>query len=290
MRTKIFHKEETLSKRPQDQYVKLGTINTRYWQRGDQGSPVILIHGLGASADIWMHNVKALAQNHQVYVPDVVGFGKTDKPDREYTAALFPTFINDFIRALNINKPTLIGNSLGGGIALQYTLLYPDKVDKLVLVDSAGFGIDAPLPLRLVSLPLIGELMTWPGRFEAYFYFKDAVYDHSVLNKEFIDIYNEIHSLPGNQKSLLKVIRSIVSFRGGNREMLEPVIKNLHRITQPTLILWGKQDRVLPLKHASFAKEKISNSKLHIFDRCGHMPQYERPEDFNKVVLEFLAK
>ncbi len=274
----------------EDNYIGIGSVNTRYWRRGDQGSPVILIHGLGASADMWMHNVEALAQRHRVYVPDVIGFGKTDKPDIEYTAATFPTFLNGFMRALNIEKPTLIGNSLGGGIALQYTLLYPDNVDKLVLVDSAGLGIHAPLPLRLVSLPIVGELMTRPSRFEAYFYFRDAVHDPSVLTKEFVDIYHEIHSLPGNQKSLLKVIRSIVSFRGGNKEVLTPVINNLHRIMQPTLILWGKQDKVLPLKHAYFAEKKIPNGHLHIFDPCGHMPQYERPEDFNRVVLEFLAK
>jgi pimeloyl-ACP methyl ester carboxylesterase len=275
---------------PQDNYIRIGMLNTRYWQRGDTGSPVILIHGLGASADIWMHNIEALARRHRVYAPDVVGFGKTDKPDTEYSAALFPTFINDFMRTLNIEKPTLVGNSLGGGIALQYALLYPEKVDKLVLVDSAGFGADAPLPLRLVSLPLVGELMTRPSRFEAYVYFRHAVYDPAVLTREFVDIYHEIHALPGNQTSLLKVIRSILSFRGGNREMLGPVMSNLHRITHPTLILWGTHDKVLPLRHAAVGKERMPNAQLHIFDHCGHMPQYEKPEEFNQVVEAFLSE
>ena len=275
---------------PQDKYIKIGAINTRYWHQGDQGAPVILIHGLGVSADIWMHNIEALAQRYRVYVPDVIGFGKTDKPDTEYTAALFATFINDFMSALNIEKPTLIGNSLGGGIALQYTLLYPDKVDKLVLVDSAGLGIDASLPLRLVSLPLVGELVTRPSRFEAYLFFREAVDDPAVLTKEFVDIYHEIHAMPGNQKSLLRVIRSILSFKGGKREVLGPVINNLHRITQPTLVLWGDHDKILPMKHAYVAKEKMPNAQLHIFENCGHMPQYEKPEEFNRMILEFLAE
>ncbi|MBN2255897.1 MAG: alpha/beta fold hydrolase [Deltaproteobacteria bacterium] len=275
---------------PQDNYINLGPLTARYWQRGDKGSPVILIHGLGASADIWMHNVDALARRHRVYVPDVVGFGKTDKPDTEYTAALFSTFISDFMRALNIEQPTLIGNSLGGGIALQYALLYPERVDKLVLVDSAGFGFDAPISLRLVSLPIVGELLTRPGRFEAYFYFRHAVHDPAVLTREFVDTYQEIHSLPGNQEALLKVIRSVLSFRGGKTEMLGPVMNNLHRITNPTLILWGKHDRVLPLKHAAVGKEKIPNAELYVFDDCGHMPQYERPDEFNRVVEEFLSE
>jgi len=273
-----------------DNFVRTGAFNTRYWQMGDQGSPIILIHGLGASADIWMHNVEALAQNHRVYVPDLVGFGKTDKPDTEYTASLFSTFINDFMRTLKIEKPSLVGNSLGGGIALQYTLLYPENVDKLVTVDSAGLGVEAPLTLRLASLPLLGELMTRPGRSEVYLYFRHAVYDTSILTKEFVDIFHEIHSLPGNQKSLLKAIRSIVSFRGGKNEMVGPVMNNLHLINQPALIIWGREDKVLPLKHAYFAKEKLPNSKIHIFEHCGHMPQYERPGEFNRVVLEFLSQ
>jgi 4,5:9,10-diseco-3-hydroxy-5,9,17-trioxoandrosta-1(10),2-diene-4-oate hydrolase len=275
---------------PQDKYITLGSLTARYWQRGDKGSPVILIHGLGASADIWMHNIDALARKHRVYVPDVVGFGKTDKPDTEYTAALFSTFLSDFVKALNIEKPALIGNSLGGGIALQYTLLYPERVDKLVLVDSAGFGFDSPLSLRLVSLPLVGELVTRPSRFEAYVYFRHAMYDPAVLTREFVDTYHKIHSLPGHQTSLLKVIRSLLSFKGGKKEMLGPVMNNLQRITHPTLILWGRNDRVLPVTHAMVGKDVMPNARLHVFDRCGHMPHYEKPEEFNEIVEDFLSE
>jgi len=275
---------------PQDRYIDAGTIKVRYWALGEKGSPVILIHGLGASAEIWMHDVEALSIHHRVYVPDLVGFGKTGKPEREYTPALFITFLHEFIRALKIETPTLIGNSLGGGIALQYALLYPHNVDKLVLVDSAGLGIDAPLSLRIVSLPLVGELLARPSRIEAYVYFRGAVYDRSLLTKEFVDIYHKIHAQPGNQESLLKVIRALVSFRGGHAEMLNPVLTNLDRIRHPTLILWGRQDKVLPLSHAYVAQRTIPHSVLHIFDKCGHMPQFEKPEEFCRVVLEFLAQ
>lgn len=274
--------------RYKDKYVTIGSIHTRYWQQGGMGSPVVLIHGLGASVDIWMHAIDTLAQAHRVYALDLVGFGKTDKPDTEYGAALFPTFLNRFIRVMNIENATLIGNSLGGGIALQYALLYPHSVSRLVLVDSAGFGADASLSLRALSLPLVGELMTRPSRFEAYVYFRHAVHDPSVLTKEFIDTYRELHSLPGNQTSLLKAIRAILSFRGGKKELLNPILNNIHRIAAPTLIIWGRQDRVLPLRHAYTAKKMLPHSQLHILDSCGHMPQYERPEEFNRIVLQFL--
>jgi len=275
---------------PQNHYLKAGAITTRYWIAGDHGSPVILIHGLGASADIWIHNIEVLAQHHRVYVPDLVGFGRADKPEMHYTPTIFTTFLNDFIGALHIEKPSLIGNSLGGGIALHYILLYQDNVDRLVLVDSAGLGKETSIPLRLVSIPILGELMTYPTRMEAYFYFIGAVHDRSVLTKAFVDLYHNIHSQAGAQKSLLKVLRSIANVWGGKNEILAPIQRHLHMITQPTLIIWGKQDKVLPLKHAYVGAEKIPDAKLQIIDDCGHMPQFERPDEFNSAVLEFLSR
>ena len=282
-------KEITMQQQfPRDNYIKAGEVNTRYWALGDQGSPVILIHGLGASADIWQKNVETLSKHHRVYVPDLVGFGRSDKPDIEYTPSSAARFIYDFMNALNIEKATLMGYSLGGGISLQFSLEYPDKVDKIVLVDSAGLGSKVIFPLRLLSLPFIGKLMTRPSRKGVYLYFRDAVYDRKLLNEDFIDLYYELHSLPGAQESLLRVIRTAIGIRGAREKLVAPIMNNLEKINQPTLIVWGKQDKVIPLEHAYFAKERIPNSQLHVFDPCGHMPQFERPEEFNNLVLEFL--
>ena len=278
-----------MPRKPKDHYIKVGNINTRYWVLGDQGVPVILIHGLGASAEIWQKNVEALAEQYRVYVPDLVGFGRSDKPSVDYSPSYFTGFINDFMNALNIKRTCLVGNSLGGGIALQYALQFPHKVEKLVLVDSAGLGKEVTFPLRLMSLPVIGELMTRPSRKGVYLYFKPAVGDPVLLTEDFIDLYYELHSLPGAQKSMLRVLRSISNIRGGRTKILRTVMARLHTITVPTLIVWGKQDKVLPVRHAYVANEKILNSKVHILDPCGHMPQFERPEEFNRIVLEFLS-
>ena len=276
-------------RKPKDHYIKVGNINTRYWALGDQGSPVILIHGLGASAEIWQKNVEALAEQYRVYVPDLVGFGRSDKPDIEYTPFSAARFVYDFMNALNIESASLVGNSLGGGIAVQCALQFPHKVEKLVLVDSAGFGRKVIFPLRLISLPFIGELLTRPSRERVYLYFKLAIYDPALLTEDFIDLYYELHSLPGAQKSMLRVLRSISNIRGGRTKILRTVMVRLNVITAPVLIVWGKQDKVLPVRHAYVANEKILNSKVHILDPCGHMPQFERPEEFNRIVLEFLS-
>ena len=278
-----------MPRKPKDQYVKAGNINTRYWALGDQGSPVILIHGLGASAEIWQKNVDTLAECHRVYVPDMVGFGRSDKQNIEFTLSSAARFINNFMNAMNIERASLVGNSLGGGIAVQCALQFPHKVERLALVDSAGFGRKVIFPLRLISLPFIGELLTRPSRKGMYLYFKPAVYDPTLLTEDFIDLYYELHSLPGAQKSLLGALRSISNIRGVRTEVLRPLMARLHTITVPTLIVWGKQDKVLPVKHAYVANEKIFNSKVQIFDPCGHMPQFEKPEEFNRIVLEFLS-
>jgi pimeloyl-ACP methyl ester carboxylesterase len=273
---------------PEDQYVKAGAINTRYWVAGNQENCIILIHGLGASAEIWLHNIAALAKDHTVFVPDLPGFGRSEQPPPSFYPSDYAVFIDNFMEALNIQKASLIGQSLGGGIALQYALQFSQKVEKLVLVDCAGFGKDVRWTLKLMSLPGIGELVTYPTRLGVALFFKFAVREPAVITKEFIDIYYTLFNQPGFQTFLLKITRMLVDIHGVKEEALVPVINNLHKINQPTLIVWGANDRVFPLQQAYAGREKISNAILHIMEHCGHIPNLEKPEEFNSTVLEFL--
>jgi 4,5:9,10-diseco-3-hydroxy-5,9,17-trioxoandrosta-1(10),2-diene-4-oate hydrolase len=273
---------------PPDKYIGIGNINTRYWEEGGKGSPVILIHGLGASAEIWMHNVSAISGEHRVYVPDLVGFGLTDKPEVTYSPAFMASFIDDFMTALSINRACLVGNSLGGGVALQYTLQFPGKVHKLVLVDSAGLGRELPFIMRLATIPLVGELMMQPNRMGMAFLLKRCVYDPAVIRDDLVDLYYKLDSSPEARKSILSVLRSSATIFGGRADVLDPIIKNLGNIKIPVLIVWGRQDRILPIRHACSAEEKLPNARLHMFDQCGHMPNFERPREFNTLVLNFL--
>ena len=274
---------------PKDKYIEARGINTRYWSVGDQGSPVILIHGLGASAEIWMHNVEVFARHHRVYAPDLAGFGRSEKPVSSFTPLEYVSFVDDFMRALQIEQASLVGQSLGGGITLQYALQFSQKINKLVLVDCAGFGKEIIWTLRLMSLTGIGELLSYPTRIGVSIFFKLAVRNHALITEDFIDIYYKLFSQPGSSEFLLKIIRLLVNIHGAREEILSPVMENLHKIKRPTLIIWGEDDRVFPLKHAYYGKEKISNSKLHIMQQCGHIPNFERPEEFNNLVLDFLA-
>lgn len=274
---------------PADQYINVKGVKTRYWAAGDKGPVLLLIHAFGASVEIWQHNIEPLAKFYRIYAIDLVGFGRTDKREGTYTPILMVQFINDAMTALNLEKVTLIGLSMGGGLSILYTLSFPHKVDKLVLIDSAGLGKEIIFSMRLMSLPFLGEFITKPSEKMAYLFFKPTVFNPSQLKGQFTDIYYELFSLPGAQMAMLKVLRSGCTIFGLKKNVLNETMMNLHRITSPTLIIWGKRDAIVPLNQAYYAKEKIPDSKLHIVEQCGHMPNFEKPDEFNQVVLDFLS-
>jgi pimeloyl-ACP methyl ester carboxylesterase len=277
------------TQKPQVQFTKVGQINTRFWALGDEGSTVLLIHGIGGSLEDWMLNANALARHNRVYALDLVGSGHSDKPSVSYTFSYLAQFVNDFMEAQNIDRASLIGHSLGGGVTLQFTIQFPDKVDKLVLVNSAGLGTEASILFRLPALPILGELLTRPSRKGTANLLKACVHDPAVVTDELIELGYSLAVLPGAQNAFLSTVRSLGNFRGIRKDVLRSIVDNLGTITAPTLVFWGQQDRILPVAHAYIAEKRIPNARLHIFNPCGHLTQLERPEEFNSIVLEFLA-
>jgi pimeloyl-ACP methyl ester carboxylesterase len=278
------------AQKPQDQYVKVGNINTRFWAAGDKGTYVILLHpGLG-TVEMWQHNLNALAQHHRVYAIDTIGFGRTDKPEVPYSMAYSAQHVNEFMEVQGIEVASLVGNCLGGAISLQFAINFPEKLEKLVLVDSFGLGREMAFIMRMSTVPVIGELLMRPSRRLPSMLGKKSTYDPAVITDELVEDLYQCISLPGAQKAYMSVFCAVQNFRGPRPEILRFIGDNLGNIAAPTLIIWGKQDRILPVAHAYVAREKIPNSELHIFDPCGHIPEFECPEEFNALVLEFLAK
>jgi 4,5:9,10-diseco-3-hydroxy-5,9,17-trioxoandrosta-1(10),2-diene-4-oate hydrolase len=277
-------------KMPTDRYVQVDGINTRYWKLGEQGSPVLFIHGQGGAIDYWYKNVFAIAQQHQVYALDWVGSGKSDKPKATYTIDDLSQFIVRFMDAVGLSYASLIAGSVGGILALKIALQFPKRVDKLVLIGIGGLGKEVAFPARLTSLPGVGELLNHPSPRAAKFMMQQCVYDPTpyLNDSEFMDLVLRNMSSDILQFQT-RIFRTMGSFFGIKSEIWQRIRDRLSEIQSPTLIMWGKQDRAFPVTHAEVAAHGIPDAKLQLFDRCGHLPYLEYADEFNRAVLEFLS-
>jgi pimeloyl-ACP methyl ester carboxylesterase len=272
----------------EDRYTKVGNVNSRYWSAGEKGSTVILLHGVGCHVEFWERNIAALAREHRVFAVDIVGFGRTDKPEVVYTFELMADFVIDFMNAMGIDKASLVGNSMGGGISMTVAAQAPGRVKKIVLVAPVGLGRGLSPVLRLMSFPVIGEVMTKPGRQGVVRQMRLCLYDPSQASDDFIDRAAAIGALPGNQRSFLSLIRETANILGVKKGMVADFSERLERIKTPILMIWGRHDRILPVADGEAAVERMADVRLHIVDRAGHLPQIDKPEEFNATVLDFL--
>ena len=277
------------AQRPDDQTVEVGDIRTRYWVEGEHGNPVILLHGLGGFIENWDLNITSLAQDRQVYALDLAGFGLSDKPEVEYTIPYLTTFVHKFMQALNIERATLVGESMGGIISLWFAQQYPDQVEKLVLEASGGLGKEVSIYLRIMTLPILGEYFVRPSRKGSEDLQKEIFYDRDLITDEWIEEDYQMSNQPGAQRCLLSALRSMGNIWGFKREIYMPILENLDKIEVPTLIIWGKQDQIIPVAHARVAAQRLPDARLHILDGCGHVPNIERAEEFNQLVTAFLS-
>jgi 2-hydroxy-6-oxonona-2,4-dienedioate hydrolase len=245
--------------------------NIRYYEAG-QGPAVILLHGLGAVKEVWMPSFGALAGKYHVYAVDQIGFGHSDKPLLEYKIATFVDFLFGFMQTQNISKATLVGNSLGGWVALDFTVQHPTMVDRLVLVDSAGMPwMQAPaVDLNASSVAGMRAIL------ESIFYDKKMVTDEIVL---------QIFADHVRNNDGYTVQRTLAGFATAQFE--DTKLASIHA---PTLVVWGRQDELIALASGEKLRDGIAGAKLVVFEQCGHVPQLEKPAEFNKALLDFFAK
>ena len=272
-----------------DQYIKVGNIRTRYWALGDGKSTAILIHGLGGYIENWEDNIAALAQDRRVYALDLAGFGRSDKPQARFSIPYFTEFVKEFMIVQDVDKAALIGESMGGAIVLQFALKFSHQVEKMVLADSVGLGKEVEIYSRIGSLPILGELFTRPNRKGSAQLARRLFYNQDLITDQMVEEGYEMSSLPGAQRCLLSALRSMYNIWGVKSDVYRPILNRLEEIRVPTLIIWGAQDRLLPVAHAHLAAQRLPNARLHIFDPCGHVPIIERAQEFNALVIDFLS-
>jgi pimeloyl-ACP methyl ester carboxylesterase len=237
---------------------------------------VVLVHGLGSKKEDWLPVIAPLSQKYRLLVPDQIGFGRSDKPLLDYSIQTYVDFLSELLRQLKVEKASLVGESLGGWICGLYAAEIADgahliPVEKLVLADAAGLKQDKPIPdLNPSSLAGMRALM------QAIFY-DTSWLTEDALRKVFTDKLSvhdgyTVHSLLSNP--------ALASERMDNQ---------LANIKVPTLVLWGKQDTLLPIAAGERYAAGISGAKLIGFEKCGHVPAIEKTEEFLAVVNSFLS-
>lgn len=274
--------------RHEDRYVEVKGKNIRYWAAG-AGPALILVHGLACSAEFWQYNIGPLAGDHRVYALDLLGFGRSDKDVGEFSLRYAALFMADFMEALGIERATLVGNSLGGVICAQFAVQCALRLNKLILVDSAGFGRELNPFMRLWSVPAVGSaafsLYQRAFPLVARWNFRDP----TAVDREWIDGAAAMLRMPGVKETSLGIARLGVDLRGQREQLFRDLHRELGQISAPALIVWGSRDPAVPLAHAYAAQRLIPGSQVRVIDGCGHTPQVERPQEFNRLVLDFLT-
>jgi pimeloyl-ACP methyl ester carboxylesterase len=244
----------------------------RYYDFG-RGPPLVLLHGVGGDADQWAFVFEALAAKHRIIAIDLPGFGRSDKPPIDYCVEVYVEFLDRFLAAIGVARASLLGHSFGGWIVAAFALAFPHRVERLVLVDSAGIDAgSAPLPIDLN----VSSRRNMRAVFEYMFH------DPRMVSDALVDLAYSLHLERGDGAT----VRSLLAALSGPREKLDG---KLGALTAPTLLLWGEQDRLTPLSMAQQFARAIPGAQLRVIAQCGHLPPIEKPEEFAAAVLAFLG-
>lgn len=272
-----------------EEYISVAGHKIRFLEKG-KGPPLVLLHGMGGSLEWWEYNLDAFSRKYRTIAFDFPGFGYSTKSGLSFSKNSASDFMISFLDAFYIPKASLIGNSMGGLIAFLTAANQPERIDKLILVDTVGFEIKLSILLRLGTVFPLGELaLSVRNHLIARIFLNRMFYDSQKVPDQLIPTVLEIFDMPQTRKACLRILRSGVDLKGLKKEICLRVRDRAGSLPHKTLIIWGANDKVAPLNQAYVGKNLIKNSQLHVFDKCGHLPQVEWPEEFNHLVLEFLG-
>ncbi|MDW7694956.1 alpha/beta hydrolase [Flammeovirgaceae bacterium SG7u.111] len=263
-------------------FIPLKGVLTHYRMEGS-GPYLLLLHGSFSSLHTYDEWTKILSRRYTVIRLDLPGFGLTG-PNNEgrYDMPYFLKFIRLFLAVLDVEKCSIAGSSLGGWVAWEYALKFPNQVKKLILIDSAGF-LDTksiPLPFKMAQTPFVNRVIKYAVRKTVLEDFvKEVYFNQSKVTPTLVDRYYDLFNREGNPEAFFKMVNG--KFKDNTRHLKE--------IKQHTLILWGKEDKWIPVENASKFHEAIPHNELIIYDLIGHLPMEEIPMDSAQDVEAFLT-
>jgi pimeloyl-ACP methyl ester carboxylesterase len=271
--------------------IELHGQPVNYIQAGD-GPVVLLIHGITSSSSTWARVLPGLAKRHTVIAPDLPGHGASAKPRGDYSLGSYASGIRDLLVALGHERVTLVGHSLGGGIAMQFVYQFPERLERLVLVSSGGLGREVSIMLRAATLPgsehVLALLSGSPVR-------TAASTITGLLSRVGLAPGNDVQGVASGFASLSEA-GARRAFLDTARAIIEPSGQRVSANDRlylaawlPTMLVWGERDRMIPVAHARAAAEAMPGSRLELFESAGHFPFNDEPERFVDVVTDFIA-
>ena len=263
------------AKMMEEKFLQIDGNKIRYLESGNSKKTLVLVHGLGASAERWDRVIPLLAGDFRIVVPDLIGFGLSDKPQVDYTPTFFSEFLKKFFVSSDIRRPYLIGSSLGGQISAEYTASHPNDVEKLVLVSPAGIMKQSTPALDAYIIAAL-----YPNEQSAKNAFKMMEGSGKNVDEKIINGFIERMRLPNAKLAFMSTVLGLK-----NSEL---ITSKLQSISVPTLIVWGSQDPVIPINYADSFVSAIQDCEFFRMDGCGHTPYVQDPDTFASKILEFL--
>jgi pimeloyl-ACP methyl ester carboxylesterase len=256
------------------------------------GPVLLLVHGMAGSSVTWKHILPALAQRFTVVAPDLLGHGQSAKPHGEYSLGAHANVLRDVMNLLGHERATLVGQSLGGGVVMQLAYQFPDRCERLVLVGSGGLGREVNFLLRALSLPgadYLLPLLCTPRVRDGGNRLAAWLGCLGLRAAPFIEeVWRSFGSLADadTRRAFFRTLRSVVDLSG----QAVSAANRLYLTSQvPTLIVWGAQDRFIPVSHAVAAHDVMPGSRLEIFDDVGHFPHCDAPDRFVEALVDFMT-
>jgi pimeloyl-ACP methyl ester carboxylesterase len=256
-----------------------------------QGKVLLLIHGMAGSSATWRAVLPQLSKKYRVVAPDLLGHGESAKPRGDYSLGAFAVWLRDFLDELGITRATVVGQSLGGGVAMQFVYQHPDYCERLVLISSGGLGPDVGLILRLLSAPgaeFVLPIIAPKPVLTAGNKVKSWLTSAGIQSPRGAELWSAYSSLSDRQtrQSFLRTLRSVVDYRG---QAVSALNRLQLRSELPVMAIWGEKDNIIPVDHAYAAQAAREDSRLEVLLGVGHFAQVEAPTKVVDLIEDFIA-
>jgi pimeloyl-ACP methyl ester carboxylesterase len=266
----------------------------RAFVRAGSGPALLLLHGIGNNCQTWAGVIGRLAETHTVIAPDLLGHGESDKPRGDYSIAAYANAMRDLLTVLDIERATVVGHSLGGGIALQFAYQFPERCERLVLVGSGGLGPELSAGLRAAALPgaelVLTALTGVSGPLRVGMQAIERVGRLAGWKRvgDLAEAGDALLALKDVEarRAFLRTLRGVVDARG-------QAVTALDRLyladAVPLLVIWGSRDPIVPAQHAETVRAMVPSARVHVFDGAGHWPHLDEPDRFCDLLLDFIS-